>query len=115
MIGSAGGDICVVVVSHESASTIEACLERLRTAEGVAQIRVVDNGSRDGTLDVVQRHASLDPRIHFIGNPDNPGFSVACNQGARDGDAPWLAFVNPDCLVEADALARLRACGVGGR
>src|SRR3546814_2117156 len=40
---------------------------------------------------------------------DNPGFAVACNQGARDSDAPWLAFVNPDCLLEADVLARLLA------
>lgn len=103
------GGICVVVVSHESLSTIEDCLARLRAADGVAQIRVVDNGSRDGTLDVIQRAALADPRLHFIGNPDNPGFSVACNQGARDGDAPWLAFVNPDCLVEPDALARLLA------
>ncbi len=107
MSGIVGEDICVVVVSHESASTIDECLARVRNANGVAQIRVVDNDSRDGTLDIVQRHASLDPRIHFIGNPDNPGFSVACNQGARDGDAPWLAFVNPDCLLPPDALRRL--------
>ena len=99
--------ICAIVVSYESESTIDDCLARLRVADGVAQVRVVDNGSRDGTLGIVQRHALADPRVRFIGNPDNPGFSVACNQGARDGDAPWLAFVNPDCLVEADALARL--------
>lgn len=101
--------ICAIVVSHESESTIDDCLARLRAADGVAQVRVVDNASRDGTLGIVQRHALADPRVRFIGNPDNPGFSVACNQGARDGDAPWLAFVNPDCLLEADALARLLA------
>src|SRR5690606_4260824 len=92
--------ICAVVVSYRSASTIDDCLRRLREAQGVSQIRVVDNGSNDGTLEIVQRHASLAPRLYFIGNPDNPGFSVACNQGARDGDAPWIAFVNPDCLPE---------------
>lgn len=102
-------DIVAVVVTHRSGSTIDACLTRLRAARGVAQIRVVDNASDDTTLAIVQRHASLDPRVHFIGNPDNPGFAVACNQGARDGDAPWIAFVNPDCLVDADALSRLRA------
>lgn len=99
--------ICAVVVSHESAATIDACLRRLRDAQGVAEIRVVDNGSCDGTLAIVQRHASADPRLRFIGNPDNPGFSTACNQGVREGSAPWIAFVNPDCLLEPDALARL--------
>lgn len=100
--------IAAVVVTHQSASTIDECLARLRACEGVAQIRVVDNASQDATLAVVQRHASVDRRVHFIGNPDNPGFAVACNQGAADSDAPWLAFVNPDCLLEPDALARLR-------
>ncbi len=103
------GGIAAVVVTHQSASTIDACLTRLRAAHGVAQIRVVDNASDDGTLDLVQRHAARDPRVHFIGNPDNPGFSVGCNQGAADSSAPWLAFVNPDLMVETDTLVRLRA------
>ena len=53
--------------------------------------------------------ALADPRVRFIANPDNPGFGTACNQGAFDSVSTWLAFVNPDCLVEADTLARLRA------
>ena len=106
---SAGDGIAAIVVTHQSAATIDDCLSRLRAAAGVSQVRVVDNDSRDDTLAIVQRHAAADPRVHFIANPDNPGFAVACNQGARDSDAPWLAFVNPDCLPEPDALARLRA------
>jgi N-acetylglucosaminyl-diphospho-decaprenol L-rhamnosyltransferase len=106
---SAAPGIAAIVVSHQSIETIDDCLVRLRAPKGVTQVRIVDNASRDGTLEVIQRHASADPRLHFIGNPDNPGFSFACNQGARDSDARWLAFVNPDCLLEADALARLLA------
>jgi len=101
--------IAAIVVTHESAATIDDCLSRLRAAQGVSQVRVVDNDSRDATVAIVQRHAAADPRVHFIANPDNPGFAVACNQGAHDSDAPWLAFVNPDCLVEPDVLARLLA------
>ena len=100
-------DIAAVVVSHESASTLEACLLRLRAARGVAEIRVIDNASLDGTLDIIQRHAAMDPRLRFIGNPDNPGFAVACNQGAAESTAPWLAFVNPDLMIETDTLSRL--------
>jgi len=101
--------VVAVVVTHQSGSTIAACLSRLRRAEGVVQIRVVDNASTDATVDVVQRHASQDARIRFIANPDNPGFAVACNQGAAVSDAPWLAFVNPDCMVDVDTLSRLLA------
>ena len=101
--------IAAIVVSYDSAETLDDCLSRLRAAQGIAEIRVVDNASRDGTLDIVQRHALADPRLRFIANPDNPGFAVACNQGAADTRAPWLAFVNPDCLVDPDSLARMRA------
>ena len=100
--------IAAIVVSHESEETLDDCLQRLRNADGVSEIRVVDNDSYDATLEIVQRHALADPRLRFIGNPDNPGFAVACNQGTADSNAPWLAFVNPDCMVEADTLARLR-------
>ncbi|UKE72720.1 glycosyltransferase [Xanthomonas graminis] len=101
--------MAVVVVTYESGSTIDACLQRLRAAAEVAQIRVVDNASRDDTLAIVQRHALEDRRVRFIANPDNPGFASACNQGAAASDAAWLAFVNPDLMVEADTLALLRA------
>jgi GT2 family glycosyltransferase len=106
-------DIAAIVVSYQSAETIDDCLLRLRAAQDVAAIRVIDNGSDDGTMEIVQRHATRDPRLRFIANPDNPGFAVACNQGATDladaGAVQWLAFVNPDCLVDTDTLARLRA------
>jgi len=101
--------IAAVVVAFNSEETLDDCLTRLRAAEDVAEIRVVDNDSRDGSLDIVQRHALADARLRFIANPDNPGFAMACNQGAAETHAPWLAFVNPDCFVEADTLRRMRA------
>jgi GT2 family glycosyltransferase len=101
--------IVAVVVAYRSGETIEACLQRLRDADGVTQVRVVDNGSDDDTLAIVQRQALADPRLRFIANPDNPGFAVACNQGVADSEAPWIAFVNPDCFVRPDSLARLQA------
>lgn len=104
--------IAAVVVTYESASTIGECLDRLRAAQGVAQIRVVDNGSSDGTMAIVQRHAAEDSRVRFIANPDNPGFGTACNQGVAAADpnvAGWVALVNPDLMVEPDTLSGMVA------
>ena len=106
------GSIAAVVVTYQSGSTIDECLRRLRAAAGVAAIRVVDNGSTDDTLAIVQRHATADPRLRFIANPDNPGFGSACNQGvaaAHPDLARWVALVNPDLMVEEDSLARMVA------
>ncbi len=100
--------IAAIIVSYQSASTLDACLLRLREARDIAEIRVVDNDSTDGTLEIVQRHASADPRVRFIANPDNPGFAAANNQGVADSQAPWLAFINPDLMVGPETLAHLR-------
>ena len=100
--------IAAIIVSYQSASTLDACLLRLREARDIAEIRVIDNDSTDGTLEIVQRHASADPRVRFIANPDNPGFAAANNQGVADSQAPWLAFINPDLMVGRDTLAQLR-------
>lgn len=98
----------VVVVAHDSAATLSACIERVLAAEGVAELAIVDNASRDGSVAAVQfRHAS-DARLRVLRNDANPGFATACNQGAAATSAPWLAFVNPDCFLEPDSLARLR-------
>ncbi|MBN4958626.1 glycosyltransferase family 2 protein [Stenotrophomonas maltophilia] len=103
--------IAAIVVTYQSGSTIDACLSRLRQAQDIAEIRVIDNGSLDGTLDIVQRHASHDPRVRFVGNPDNPGFAAANNQGVTDSHSPWLAFINPDLIIEPDTLTELRSRG----
>lgn len=100
--------IAVVVVSQRSGATLDACLGRLRAAAEVAQVRVVDNGSADDSVAIVQRHAVADARVRFIANPDDPGFAVACNQGAAATDAPWLVFVDPAVMVERNTLAHLR-------
>lgn len=118
--GTPAGGIGVVVVTHRSLETIEDCLSRLLGADGVEAVSVVDNASTDGTMTVVQRLALADPRLRFVANPDNPGFAVACNQGAaelreRGFAGGWLAFVNPDCLVDHDSLVRLqRHAGAAG-
>ncbi len=99
--------IAVVVVSHQSAATLDDCLVRLRAAQAVAAVVVVDNASRDASCAIAQRHADADARVRVLRNAGNPGFGAACNQGAADAAAPWLAFVNPDCLVEPDTFARM--------
>lgn len=105
-------DIGVVVVTFHSATTIERCLEQLLAADGVGQIIVIDNASDDDTAARIENIAQRDPRLCVMHNKVNCGFGEACNQGARALDTPWVAFVNPDCYVEADTLVRLARHGL---
>jgi GT2 family glycosyltransferase len=104
---SEAGGIRAVVVTHRSASTIVDCLRRLLDARGITEIVLVDNGSADDTLARLAPFVQNEPRVSLQANPDNPGFAFACNQGAAGCTQRWLAFVNPDCLVESDTFERL--------
>ena len=101
--------IRAVVVSHCNATTIVECLQRLLAASGVAEVVVIDNGSDDGTVALAMPFSESEPRVTLRVDPENPGFASACNDGAMGCRQAWLAFVNPDCMVEPDTFARLLA------
>jgi N-acetylglucosaminyl-diphospho-decaprenol L-rhamnosyltransferase len=105
-------DIGVVVVTHQSERTIVRCLRLLLASATVVRIVVVDNASDDATLGLLRNLAQDEPRITLVRNSDNRGFAAACNQGASALATPWVAFINPDCYVETDAMARLVAYGL---
>jgi N-acetylglucosaminyl-diphospho-decaprenol L-rhamnosyltransferase len=97
----AAPQLSVVVVSHDSDAVLPRCMAALHAQRGLRlEIVLVDNGSCRPPV------ASLGAD-QVLCNPDNPGFAVACNQGAARARAPWLLFLNPDCFPEPDALARL--------
>jgi GT2 family glycosyltransferase len=100
------GRIGVVVVSHDSADDLPACLAALTAASGVERVVVVDNDSRDSSREIVG--AFEDPRVSLVAEAVNSGFAGGCNRGFRalDDDLDTLAFLNPDVVVEPDCLAR---------
>lgn len=95
--------IAAIVVAHNSAQVLRECVDRLLVAAGLDELIVVDNGSSDGCCNMLP----ADPRLTILRNRDNPGFSVACNQGARAANAALLAFINPDCFVTQYTLTEL--------
>ncbi len=103
------GNVAAIVVSHFSAATLPRCLGALLGQPDLRECVLVDNGSGDDW----RAGLPADARLRCVANPDNPGFSVACNQGAARTSSPWLLFVNPDCFVAADTLSRLLA--IAGR
>ena len=105
-------DVGVVVVTFRSAQTIRHCLELLLASDAVVRIVVVDNASDDGTLALLDQIAGEQERITLVKNADNRGFAAACNQGASALATPWVAFVNPDCYVEPEAMLRLVLYGI---
>ncbi len=55
----------------------------------------IDGGSTDGTLDIISRHAALDPRIRWISEPDD-GIADAFNKGIRMARGEIIGILNSD-------------------
>jgi GT2 family glycosyltransferase len=106
--------VAVLLPVRNEAHRVEACLRSLLGQTGVPrlQIRVLDDGSTDGTRDVVRRVADDDPRVRVLtGRPLPDGWwgkTWACQQladaaCAHDGDPDDRASHTPTVLVFVDA------------
>lgn len=94
--------VVALVVTHDSADVLPACLDALGRA-GVPAI-VVDNASQDGTAGMAQVRGAT-----VIRNAVNEGYGRANNIGAAAAGSEFLLIVNPDVVVEEGAVAALVA------
>lgn len=102
----------VIVCTRNGASRIAKCLTAIgKLAGGPHECVVVDDGSTDGTADIVARGFPGVKPIHLTAS----GLSAARNAGAAAATGEWLAFTDDDCEPDAEWLLRLRPLCAGGR
>jgi GT2 family glycosyltransferase len=106
-----GHSATVVVVTHNNAADITACLRSLLATTHTTELRVVvvDNASQDCTVDLARSVAAEDGRVTVVVNDRNVGFGAACNHGATVGDDEFVVLLNPDTVVHASAIDALVA------
>ena len=102
-MGLALEQVTIVVVSFNSAHCMPSLGGMLKDCPHVV---VVDNGSHDDSLVAAQSHL---PQAHSLALGDNFGFGVANNKGLEMVTTPFALLLNPDCLIDTSAIARLVA------
>lgn len=87
--------VSIVIPVFNRADMTERCLRALApTVEGVAvELVVVDNGSSDGSAELVER---LWPGATIVRNTANQGFARGCNQGVAAARAERIVILNND-------------------
>jgi glycosyltransferase involved in cell wall biosynthesis len=102
-------EIAVVVSSFERPAHLRRVLESIagqRGVEGAFEVVVTDDGSEDETPELVGRFAESAPfPVHFTTHAHD-GFQLArCrNEGVRATTAPYLLFLDGDCLIPPNHL-----------
>jgi N-acetylglucosaminyl-diphospho-decaprenol L-rhamnosyltransferase len=104
----------VVIPSWNSAELLPGLLDSLAASGEEVELVVVDNGSSDGTLELLRARG-----VEHLALPENLGFAVAMNRGAAATRAPFVLGLNADTLVEPGAIGTLAEAlaadpGLGG-
>jgi GT2 family glycosyltransferase/glycosyltransferase involved in cell wall biosynthesis len=100
--------VSIIIPLFNKVELTRACLLSLvtNTAQGSYELLLVDNGSTDGTNDLLRQWES---KATVIRNPENRGFAAACNLGARAAAGKYLLFLNNDTEVTTGWLEPLVA------
>ncbi|UZN04120.1 glycosyltransferase family 2 protein [Cellulomonas sp. S1-8] len=102
--------LTVVVPTYDAAPWIAATL-RAVLAQAVTdlEVLVVDDGSRDGTVDVCRALAATDPRLRVVALERNGGVSRARQVAVEQARGEYLWLVDADDHVAPDAAPALLA------
>ena len=108
--------LSAIVVNHRQPELLRACLRSLEIAlervEGETELMVVENGSADGSDELVRRDF---PSATLIELGANRGFGGGVNAALERSRAEFVVLINNDATVEPDALAELvRVIRAGG-
>jgi len=100
--------VSIIIVNFNDKRHLYRCLSSILKSEYPSfEIIVVDNGSTDGSVELVKKLFGNNPRIKLIQNERNLGPAAGRNIGAEVAKGRYLAFldndteVNPKWLKEA--------------
>lgn len=100
--------IGIVIVTHNSESYIDPCLRSVFAQEEKVEVVVIDNASKDESVELVRKHFS---QVKLVENEENVGFAKAANQGIRlllEQGAEMILLLNPDTRMGAGAITEMK-------
>lgn len=104
--------VSAIVVNFRRPELLAACLGSLEEALGQVaeetELVVVDNGSGDGSVEVVRERF---PGAVLIALPENLGFSGGVQEGLDRAGGEWALLLNNDATIARDAVGELLAAG----
>lgn len=94
----------VVIPNYNGRKYLEGCLASLESCGDRCDVVVVDNGSTDGSAELVRKRF---PGVKLIELTENTGFCHAVNEGIRVSSTPYVFLLNNDTTVAPGAVRAL--------
>ncbi len=101
--------ISVIIVNFNAGRLLSECVCSTLASTVPVEVIVVDNRSSDNSMDRLRRDFPNEERLRLIENQENLGFAKANNIALPFAQGDYILFLNPDCLIEPDTLARMHA------
>ena len=95
--------MAVAVINWNTRDLLRTCLQSALT-DGAQEVVVIDNGSYDGSIDMMRREF---PSVRLKVLPSNPGYGAASNIAFRLCTAEYVLLLNSDTQIRPGALAAL--------
>ena len=100
-------DVSVVIVNFNAGTYLsDAVASVFAQSVGPVECIVVDNASRDDSIEMLQSRLS-DPRLKILKQDSNLGFAAGCNRGIARARGAFVLLLNPDCFLQEDSLERM--------
>ena len=100
-----GPIVSVGIVTWNSEQDLPACLEGVAAQEDLTlELIVVDNGSTDGSVDLVRKRY---PAAALLTNPENKGYCRAHNQAIAQAHGEFYLGLNPDVRLLPGYIERM--------
>lgn len=104
--------VSVIIPNWNGRQHLEKCLESLQRQNfHHFEVIVVDNGSKDGSAEMIEEQF---PQVNVVRFRKNTGFCRAVNMGIRISKAPYVLLLNNDTYVE-ETFVREMVAGIRGK
>jgi len=99
-------DLSIITVSFNTREILTDCIKSIikHTKDISYEIIVVDNDSKDGSLERIKELEKKYPQVRLFDAKANIGFGKANNLGVKNANGEYILFLNSDTLVFDNAL-----------
>ncbi len=93
--------ISVIIPVYNTEKYLKDALESVikQTLKDI-EIICINDGSKDGSLEIINDYATKDPRIKLINQTNSIGYGASINRGINEAEGEFIAIFEPDDILD---------------